>query len=359
MKILLFVISYIFLFSAHASTLSTEQNAIVSEIKKLGDEFIAKENFAGIQIEILVGEKPFIQESFGFSDIKNKSVFKENTIVALGSNTKTYTSIIIQMLIDEKKIKLNSPIEDYLDNNIFKNTGITIEHLLCHTSGIPELFGNEESFIPSQTTLNAFSDKINHMELAFKKNDEYAYSNTGYFFLGLLIQKITKMSIGDAYREMIIAPLELNKTFYLGDTFKPSNMATSYTDTLEKFDANHEHYTEYRFAHAAGALGGSLRDYNKWTRLVMSGQLLPLEKINGLAKPCTLNNSTKTKYGKGIKELDVNGFKVLTHGGAINGYTSYSLYFPESDITVGFVTNTWKNPSELKEKLLEIITKRL
>jgi hypothetical protein len=133
------------------------------------------------------------------------------------------------------------------------------------------------------------------------------------------------------------------------------NMAKSYDDVDKEmllFNSDHENYAEYRIAQGAGALGGSLSDYIKWHTKILKGRLLPINNINEMVISCTLNDGTKTKHGLGINSYAVDGEIYYRHGGAINGFVSDALYFPEHDLTVAFVGNSWKNPTKYKDFLI-------
>lgn len=160
---------------------------------------------------------------------------------------------------------------------------------------------------------------------------------------------------GDFYRENIIAPLGLTNTLYLGDTFSPLNMAQSYEEDFSLFNSEHENYTEYRIAYSAGALGGTIHDYLLWHQNILQDKLLPRENIQDMKTVCTLNDGTKTKYGLGLQIKRVNGYNAFSHTGVINGFISAVYYFPERNLTIGFVVNTWANATEFHDKLLKLV----
>ena len=132
-------------------------------------------------------------------------------------------------------------------------------------------------------------------------------------------------------------------------------MAQAYDEDLSAFNVEHDDYTEYRIAHGAGALGGSLSDYLNWHQGILTNKLLNEESVNKMKSMCTLSDGSKTEYGLGIKVGHVKGYKAYLHGGAINGFTSDALYFPALDLTIGFVTNTWVNPVEFRTELVDSV----
>jgi D-alanyl-D-alanine carboxypeptidase len=324
-------------------------------LSKLANEYIENNTFVGIQVAVRYENKEIFNNGYGFANIKEKIPFTNNTIVALGSNTKTFTSTAIQLLANQELINLNDQVEKYFPINTFKNSNITIRNLLCHTSGIADIYEKENYGNINHSSLQKFSNLVDNFPKSSNPNEKYEYNNTGYLFLGRIIEQVSQQSLGDFYRESIIAPLGLSNTLYLGDTFSPLNMAQSYDEDFSLFNSEHEDYTEYRIAHSAGALGGTIHDYLLWHQSILQGKLLLKENIHEMKKPCMLNDGNKTKYGLGLEIKRVEGYNAFSHGGAINGFTSDAYYFPERNLTIVFVSNTWTNPTEFRDKLLELV----
>ncbi len=204
-------------------------------------------------------------------------------------------------------------------------------------------------------TFNSLISAAAKLPKNFSVGDKYEYNNTGYILLGKLIEKLSGQSLGDFYRENIIAPLKLKNTYYLGDTSSPINMSKSYDRVDNKvalFDQTHEDYAEYRLSQGAGGLGGSLSDFITWHTAILKGQLLPIENINEMITPCALNDGSQTKYGLGIEVRMIDNEIYYYHNGASNGFLSNALYFPNKDLTIAFVTNSWENPSKYEKKLI-------
>jgi len=323
-------------------------------VTQLAINAMDEEGFVGLQTAILYKNELILNKGFGFSDKENQKPFLDNTIVALGSNTKEFTSIAIQLLKNKGLISFEDKIEKYLSNKLVNKSNVTIKQLLCHTSGLPDFFDDEIKYNPNITTFNSFISTAVKLPNKFAAGEKYEYNNTGYVLLGALIEKLSKQSIGDFYRDNIISPLNLTNTYYLGDTFHPMNMSKSYDEIDNKivlFDSTHENYAEYRIAAGAGALGGSLSDFIKWHTAILKGLLLPMESINEMITPCTINDGSKTKYGLAMKTRTIDDEVYYYHGGAINGFVSDALYFPNKELTIAFVVNTWKNPTDYKKLL--------
>jgi CubicO group peptidase (beta-lactamase class C family) len=142
-----------------------------------------------------------------------------DTIFALGSNSKEFTSIAIQLLKNKGLISFNDKIEKYLSNELVNNSNVTIRQLLCHTSGLPDFFDIEDKYNPNLTSFNNIISTVANLPVRFSAGEKYEYNNTGYLLLGALVEKLSEQNLGDFYRDNIILPLNLANTYYLGDTF--------------------------------------------------------------------------------------------------------------------------------------------
>ncbi|UAA39198.1 beta-lactamase family protein [Paraneptunicella aestuarii] len=342
-------------FMSSKNALSNEIEGLKNGLNTLAEEYIKNKTFTGLQIAIRTEDGEIFNQGYGYSNLDAKTPFTPNTIIALGSNTKQFTSTGILLLATKGAISLDDPVNKHFPLKTFENNDITIRTLLCHTSGIGDIYNIEDKGFINHTTLKTFSALVDSLPKNAEPNEKYQYNNTGYLFLGRIIEQVSNQSIGDFYRENIIAPLKLKNTLYLGDTFHPLNIARSYEEDFSPFTSEHQYYAEYRIAHAAGALGGTLQDLLIWQQQLLQSNVLPKESIELRKTPCTLSNGDKTQYGLGLKVRDVNGVQMYHHGGAINGFINDALYFPKSKLSVGYAINTWTSPIEFRDRLLGIV----
>jgi CubicO group peptidase (beta-lactamase class C family) len=342
-------------FNTHAKQ-EINLTQLQKKIALITKAFMEENNFIGMQTMVLYKNDIIFNKGFGYADIKRSQPFLDNTIVALGSNTKEFTSTAIQLLKSKELINFDDKIEMHLSNKLVNGSNVTVRQLLCHTSGLPDFFNIEKKYDPNVTSFNSIISTTATLPKRFAAGDRYEYNNTGYLLLGKLIEKLSGQSLGDYYRENIIAPLKLNNTYFLGDTFYPMNMSKSY-DVIDNkvilFNSTHENYAEYRISSSAGGLGGSLSDFMKWHTAILKGYLLPKESIDEMITPCTTNDGSKTRYGLGMEIRSIDNEIYYNHGGATNGFVSDALYFPNRDLTIAFVANSWKNPTKYKYQLVK------
>ena len=115
--------------------------SIEQTVDTIASRYIVDDTFAGVQVAVRYRDSEIFNKGYGFANIKEKRPFNQKTVVALGSNTKTFTASAILLLSEQGKISVADEVDQYLPLDAFKNSGITINHLLCHTSGIADIYG--------------------------------------------------------------------------------------------------------------------------------------------------------------------------------------------------------------------------
>jgi CubicO group peptidase (beta-lactamase class C family) len=323
---------------------SLAQDNIERDLTLIANKFIEESGTVGLSIAALQGNKQLFNLSFGHINIEKNIPFTDQTVVALGSNMKVVTASYIHILKEQGKIQLDTPINNILKDKIKYGDEVSIRHLLCHTSGLPNVFGEGEFkdyYWEKATSKNKLVNQINSSNLSPKPNEKYEYNNTGYLILGWIVEDITGMSLGDYTREHFIQRLELQNTYYLGDTFFVPNISGGFTKVngvIQKVP--HKDLIEYRVAGGAGAIGGTLSDYNKWFSAIAKGTLFTSQTTKDMQTPCLLNSGEHGPEGMGIEWSEIDNEKALNGGGVANGFLSLSYYFPKYDLTIGFVGNT-------------------
>lgn len=349
--------------SCKENGLGINKNAgLEDKVNELVEGYIANEEFVGTQVLVIENEKNVVSSSFGFSNVKEKELISEDTVFALGSNTKILTSSSILLLQQSQQIELDDKVDKFIDLEALNDSGITIRNLLCHTSGLPDIYNIEEKGSVNQQSLDQFISLLNDLPKISKPLEQFQYNNTGYLLLGKIIEVVSNKSLGDFYREYIFAPLKLQQTYYLGDTFRPQRMSSAYKEDLTVFNQFHQYFSEYRIAQGAGGAGGTLREFGKWHKKLIETGLLSASSIEEKTAPCKLSDGSEAEYssghyGLGVKMKNINGIFVYSHGGAINGFVSDIFFSPKLDVTVVFAINTWRNPSKFRDELLDLVFK--
>jgi CubicO group peptidase (beta-lactamase class C family) len=202
----------------------------VNEIDAFCTSLSEQYKFSGSVLIATKGEV-VLQKGYGWKDVSKHQQNAPEGIYQIGSLTKSFTAQVILKLMEDGKISLSDPLNKYFPL-IYPGSNITIKHLLTHTSGIPtfDIDEGEDTIafhpVPKDTMLKLITNR----PLLFSPGDKFNYSNTGYFLLGLIIEKVTGESYQEIVRKLIFDPLNMRRSGFdfnhLPDTLK----ATGYKE---------------------------------------------------------------------------------------------------------------------------------
>jgi CubicO group peptidase (beta-lactamase class C family)/pimeloyl-ACP methyl ester carboxylesterase len=276
----------------------------------------------------------------------------------LGSVTKQFTATLILQLVQEGKLNLNGKITDYL-TNYRKETGsqVSIHHLLTHSSGIPNYTDNE-SFFPNSVKPYSVTDFVRIYcsgDLEFKPGAQFSYSNSGYFILGAILEKLTGKTYEQLLKEKILEPLGMKQTGYDMHEYIISGRASGYEKKLAGYQ--HASYLDMGLPYAAGSLYSSVEDLMIWNLALYGNRLLAdslkQKMFNGYLE---LDKNIKAGYGWFIEQIpmpDTNKvINMIWHNGGINGFMTELARFPEEKIFITVLDNASNNTTLLFRDIL-------
>lgn len=280
---------------------------------------------------VLVSEqgKVIYKKGFGQANMEWDIPNKPNTKHRLGSITKQFTAMLILQLAAKGKLDLHAPISKYLPDYP-KESGdkITTHHLLTHSSGIPNYtafpgFFEEESRDPYKP--EEFIKKFQDKGLEFKPGEKFNYSNSGYFLLGVIIEKLTGKTYEAMLQDNIFTPLGMDDSGYDNHGTIIKNRATGYEKNGNSFV--NSNYLDMSIPYAAGSLYSTVEDLYIWDQALYTNKLLPKEYMALFFKPyiAAFGNSDYA-YGWGVGKEAIGNTKdsiaVISHGGGINGFNT-------------------------------------
>ena len=261
-----------------------------TKIEKIHELISACAEYGQFNGSALVAEKGKIIYTKGFGqanmewDIPNKA----NTKFRLASISKQFTAMLTVQLVAENKLKLDVPITNYLPGYPKKNGDkITIHHLLTHTSGIPNYtsFPNYRDMMrnphKAMEIVNLFADST----LEFSPEEKFAYSNSGYVLLGVIIEKITGKSYEQVLQDKIFSPLKMKNTGYDNHRSILKNRASGYNKNANSFE--NANYIDMSTPYAAGALYSTVGDMYLWDQALYTEKLMPKKYMDLLFKKHT------------------------------------------------------------------------
>jgi CubicO group peptidase (beta-lactamase class C family) len=241
------------------------------------------------------------------------------------------------MLVEEGKMGLDDPISQYISEAPAIWKGITIRHLLTHTSGISSKF-DEQINLHQDYTEDELTKMIAGNPLGFRPGERMSYSNAGYVMLGIIIHKATNKFYGDLLEEKIFKPLGMSTTRIISERDIIPNRAAGYfllSDQLK----NQGWVSPSLNSTADGNLYQTVLDLAKWDAALYTEKLLKQSRLNEMWTPVKFASGQTEPYGFGWSLAEVNGHRVIEHGGAWQGFTAHISRYVDDRLTVIVLAN--------------------
>src|SRR5262245_7988066 len=335
---------------ATVTALSQEAASITSKL----DEYLsaaAKQSFTGSALISRDG-KVIFSKGYGLANIELDVPNSPQTKFRLGSITKQFTAASILLLQERGKLSVQDPICKYFDNCPSAWNEITIHHLLSHTGGVPNYtsFPDYRPKMMMPVTVMGMIERFKDKPLDFKPNEKWSYSNSGYFLLGYIIEKVSGESYEGFLQKNIFDPLKLKDTGYDHFNTVLKNRATGYS--RDKNDVINSPYLDMGQPYSAGSLYSTVEDLFVWNEALFSDKLLSAKSREAMM---TVN---KNNYAYGLAINQQHNRKMVSHGGGINGFSTFLARFPEEKLTVVVLRNSdygAPGPGKISQDLAAIV----
>lgn len=289
--------------------------------------------FSGTIAAIKNGEVLF-NKAYGYANIEHKVKNTTKTKYKIWSLTKQFTAVAILMLEEKSLLKVEDPLKKYFPECEGLNPLITIHQLLTHTSGIfnySNLPNSRRTFQRIHHGKTDLIDMFTKKPLDFEPGAQWNYSNTGYYLLGILIEKLTGMTYSEFLSESIFKPLKMFNTGVDDEKSIIDNKATGYY--LNGDDLIHCQYINMNLIFSSGAMYSTSEDLLLWSEALNSNQLISRESIT------KMNTPYKNNYGYGVAIHSYSNKRVVQHNGGCEGFLAEIHRFVDNDFTVVVLSN--------------------
>ena len=299
------------------------------------DQFIRaemeKQKIPGVSLAVVKDGKPMIVKGYGFANLEHQVPVKPETIFQSGSVGKQFTATAVMLLVEEGKIGLDEKIGKYLGEvpEAWKN--VTVRHLLSHTGGLTD-YPPDFDFRRDYTEDDLLK-RAKEIPVAFGPGEKWEYSNLGFVTLGVIIHKVTGKFYGDFLQERIFKPLGMNTARVISEADLIANRASGYR--LVKGEVKNQDWVSPTLNTTAdGALYMTALDMIKWDDALRNGKILKRTSLDEMWSPVKLNSGKTHPYGFGWAVRQINGRRVIEHGGAWQGFKAHIARFVDDDLTV-------------------------
>jgi CubicO group peptidase (beta-lactamase class C family) len=292
----------------------------------------------GAAVLVIQHDTVVLRRGFGLARMEPAGPVEPEMRFRIGSMTKQFTAVAILQLIGAGKLRLETPVGQVLPETPAVWHDITVAQLLQHTSGLGAEMEQPDSEDPKPCSVAELLAGSRDVPLAFAPGTDWAYSNTGYFVLGAMIERLSGLSYAAYIKQHITTPSGLRNTGYdAGDDDNPRRARGYRFDAAGRAEpAGFLHMSQ---AYAAGALVSTVDDLWRWEKQLASGRLVSRDALNQAWTAAGLPDGRRTGYGLGWFASEVVGHPTHEHGGAVNGFSSYALAVPDQGVYVVVLSN--------------------
>lgn len=324
-----------------------------AKIDSLIQAYVKLNKFNGVALITKNGKKIF-ENTYGYSNKYKNILHTKDNIFLIGSLTKSFTASIIMKLVDEKKLSLDDTVTKFLPEYKIANH-VTVKHLLSHTAGIYEIFRNPNYFKQAYDSKKfSTAEKLsffNTQPLDFVPGSQFSYSNSGYILLGVIIEIITKDSYENALKRYILNPMKMTHTGYDYGQLKNEKQKVVGYSYLSKTRQLESKLWNPDLLFSSGALYSTTADIYKFYKGLTTYQLISKENLSAATSPYIGG------YGYGWFIDSIANDKIINHGGNIDGFTSYLLFHPKTDICIILLNNITSSTLEtIGNSIYKILT---
>lgn len=300
------------------------------------DEYIraemARQRIPGLALAIVRNGEVVKALGYGLANIEHNVPVTPATIFQSGSVGKQFTATLVMMLAQERRLHLDDPIGAFFQDPPPTWNGITVRHLLTHTAGISNKLYDQIDMRHDYTEEQLY-ERIAALPLDFPPGDKWNYSNPGYVLLGMIIRRVSGKFYGDLLQERIFAPLGMTSARVISEADIVPNRADGYQ--LVKGEVKHQDWVSPMLNTTAdGALYLTVLDLAKWDAALYTERLLTKASLDRMWTPVRLNDRSTQAYGFGWRVAQVNGHRLIEHGGSWQGFKAQISRFTDDKLTV-------------------------
>ncbi|MFD9881653.1 serine hydrolase domain-containing protein [Streptomyces alboflavus] len=266
----------------------------------------------------------------GVGDLATGAKVPKDGQVRIGSNTKTFTAVVVLQLVAEKKIRLDASVDTYLPGLVrgdgIDGRRITVRHLLQHTSGLP----NYTDTLDFPAIQHRYFEPRELVDMALKHKahsapgKKWEYNNTNYVLAGLIIQKVTGRPLAEEIDKRVVQRVGLRHTYFpaVGDQTIRERHPKGYVADPQGGPPRDFTTMDPSWAWAAGQMISTNADLNRFFGALLSGRLLPKAQLDQMRTTIPAERlGPGVGYGLGLvsRPLSCGGVS-WGHGGDIDGY---------------------------------------
>ena len=320
-------------------TLLTAFATCADEVDDYVQTEMRKQHIPGAALAVVKNGGLVKTAGYGLANIELNVPVQPDTVFQIQSVTKTFTATAIMLLVEEGKVSVDDKVTKYFTNLPESWKGITVRHLLSHSSGIKDFINEPTMDLRKDIAPEDVIESLRNLPLNFQPGEKYAYSNTGYHLLGMIIRNVTGKYWGEFLEERIFDPLGMNDTRVISLSDIITNRAAGYLWERDRL-RNGRFLAPTILAYAGGGLRSTVLDLAKWDAALCTEEILKRSSLNQMWTPAKLNDGSDASYGFGWGITNHHGHRLISHTGShMTGFKTVLARFVDDKLTVIVLTN--------------------
>lgn len=310
----------------------------------------------GASLAVIRDSRIVYSKAYGLADVEGRVPAATVTNYRLASVTKQFTAMAVMLLVDRRKLSLESRLRDVLPGAPPYTNNVKIRHLLNHTAGLVDY----EDLIPDSQTVQVLDGDVlallNRIDsVYFPSGSKYRYSNSGYALLALVVESVSGQPFADFLKKNIFEPLDMEHTLaYQKGISEVENRAYGHSRTDTGFVRTDQSVTSAVLGD--GGIYSSVEDLFKWDQALYTNKLVSASLLQEAFTPGILNDGTHTTYGFGWNIEPYRNIPTLFHTGSTRGFRNAILRIPDKRLTIIILTNCNEGePIEITRKIADLI----
>jgi len=310
----------------------------------------------GAALAIIKDGKIIYKRGYGMAKLEDDLVMTPSKIFDIGSVSKQFTAACVALLALEGKLSLEDDVRQYIPELPVYGRPITLRHLLHHTSGLRDYntLLSLAGFRPDSdcpTVEEALEIICRQKGLNHPPGEEYSYTNTGYFLLGQIVERVSGKSLNQFAQERIFQPLGMKNTFFQDNHHQIiKNRASGYAPEGENFRLEMSNWDEV----GDGNVYTTVEDLYLWDQAFYNYKL-GRELMDMLHTQGKLNNGQTIDYAFGLVIGTYRGLRTVSHSGSWAGFRASLIRFPEEKFSIICLSNlSTFNPAAISYKIADI-----
>lgn len=309
----------------------------------------------GASVMVVRDGRPVFAKSYGLAVLDGRIPATPETNYRLASVTKQFTAMSVMLLAERGKLSPDDTLTDIFLGFPAYGAGVTVRHLLTHTSG---LAAYEDLMNPTDTRQVHDRDVLAMMASAdstlFPPGSAYRYSNSGYAMLAMIVEKISGKSFPEFLEENIFRPAGMERSVaFVEGVNEVSHRAFGYAPEGNGFIFSDQSTTSAVLGD--GGIYTSVADMFRWDQALYTEKLVSAAMLQRAFTSATLTNGEQTGYGFGWSVGEYRGHHRVYHSGSTCGFRTAIHRYPGDRFSVIVLLNRRvANPDSLAERLADI-----